>query len=573
MKRNGRKGGGNLEGLLMFGDALPPELVAGAKALGMGGGMGALLAEGASGVGAGNHPPPNRRCLPLLFFFLTNFFRATDDGGEEKAPDAIDFEDMSDGEVDDFLDDEPEVAKEVKQEKEEDAEEVRAKAAEMARALKSKLGAGAAKQGGDDYDDDYDTDTSSLPSITASLPGRTNGPSAAPSITTTTSASTATPLAVFVPPLPVKQEVQDGGGMGLDEMEKALFSDDDDDESINEKEAESETRPKAEENTDDDMDEDLDSKKSVVPLASLPAGTTTTAASADAGPVLPPAIAAVLSGSAIVLTPSVKHICSSLYNGMEGPILKFSEIFAPRRPNKRSRLRQAARARARAAAAAAAASVGQAEEEEDEEDLFNTLSYTFYLPKEEVSDDDDYEEAGETDVVVDESSPTAATESAALTEMKRKKKEKKRVREDVTFVPIPSPVHEAVQTWPWEDEIIWENPESSAKAHATKPVPQQSAVALRASVSESDAAKTSTASSPPHADVKAGVWGAIASPEGNVKPAAAATESSASEVLEQLEEEPVVEPREWSLFPAINTDLARYDDPRATNELVCVCVR
>ena len=60
MKRNAsKKGGGNLEGLLMFGDALPPELVAGAKALGMGG-MGfaqGLLAEGGN-VGAGTLPPP-----------------------------------------------------------------------------------------------------------------------------------------------------------------------------------------------------------------------------------------------------------------------------------------------------------------------------------------------------------------------------------------------------------------------------------------------------------------------------------------------------------------------------------
>lgn len=59
MKRNAsKKGGGNLEGLLMFGDALPPELVAGAKALGMGG-MGfaqGLLAEGGN-VGAGTPPP------------------------------------------------------------------------------------------------------------------------------------------------------------------------------------------------------------------------------------------------------------------------------------------------------------------------------------------------------------------------------------------------------------------------------------------------------------------------------------------------------------------------------------
>lgn len=59
MKRNAsKKGGGNLEGLLMFGDALPPELVAGAKALGMGG-MGfaqGLLAEGGN-VGAGTPAP------------------------------------------------------------------------------------------------------------------------------------------------------------------------------------------------------------------------------------------------------------------------------------------------------------------------------------------------------------------------------------------------------------------------------------------------------------------------------------------------------------------------------------
>jgi hypothetical protein len=419
----------------------------------------------------------------------------------------------------------------------------------MARTLKSKLAAGAAKKGGDDYDDDYDADSSSsLPSFPAAAL-HANGAAPKPSTTTTmpTAAAAAPPSAttVFASPLPIKQEPHvDAGGMGLDEMEKALFSDEDEEEPS-------------------EMDEDTSSQQSRDSMPPPASAAATAAAPVDSGPVLPPAIAAVLSGNAIVLTPSVKHICSSLYNGLGGPILKFSEIFAPRRPNRRSRLRQAARARARAAAAAAAsASAGQIEEEEDEEDLFNTLSYTFYLPKEEVGEDDEYEEAGETGVVPLPTATAATIKSADLAvdagEVKRKKKQ---LREGVSFVSIPSPVHEAVQTWPWEDEIIWDenSTNTAAKAQLTEPVPQQSVVVLRASVSESElvGTKAAVAVSPPLVAAKAGQWGAV---DQSVKPAAAPAESSTatSEVLEQLEAEPIVEPREWSLFPAVNEDLARY---------------
>jgi len=437
--------------------------------------------------------------------------------GQDKAPDAIDFEDIGSSDLE--ADEEGEERKGVTEMDVEEGREKKAAtaAAELVQQLKPNL-AGT-------VEDDDDTDYGSL----FQLPFAGNGaaPQPTPMGETSMRASASQPVPTPTRPFSIflgeekqRRDKMEDGVSNAHQAHRAQVGE------LSASHLPTTATPSV----------DTIATTTTMPTTSLPSS------AAIGGPkVLPPMVASVLTGSAVVFTPSVKEICSSLFNGGDGPILKFSELFAPQRYAKRTRQRQTTHAKGRVVQSTSI------DEEEDEEEVFSRLRHIFTLPADEVSDDD--EEAGDT-AVVSEAQGLSSTQLSAPERDQEVKPAKK------LLASVPSPVHEAVQTWPWEEEILWSDSsngddcdDSSTKAacrHTLEPPPQNPRPPPPpAAAIAGDATQGVTLSS----------WGALGEEDVNAKrwhTSGVSTHPDGEDI--------VVGPREWSLFPVVNEDFERYDN-------------
>ncbi len=174
------------------------------------------------------------------------------------------------------------------------------------------------------------------------------------------------------------------------------------------------------------------------------------------GVQIPLKLKAVFSGSATEITPSIKQVCSSL-TAANGPILKFSEIFAPP-----ARIRAARPRRAKYSRQRERFREEKEDEdifwEEDDEEVFTTLKHTFLLSRAEDAEETT-EATGETSLIAKRDEAFEADVTAA--QPLRSKNELNAghgLRPD-----LPLAAFDLVYQSPWEKDIIWDDVDEHLK--------------------------------------------------------------------------------------------------------------
>ncbi|KAL6063601.1 Transcription initiation factor TFIID subunit 1 [Balamuthia mandrillaris] len=188
-----------------------------------------------------------------------------------------------------------------------------------------------------------------------------------------------------------------------------------------------------------------------------------------------PLVSAILSGSGQELSPrSVRKVCSTL-KGPRGPILKFSEIFAP--PAKTPyKSRTKGKRRGAAATAVPPEPVENIQPEKDEEELFDQTRYVLFMSEEQLAKVLGFEETDEMDEEEEEEGEEGQArnkhnaifgEDFGFSLFKPNENEAQQYLEQhFPLKQAPAPFFLPVQQTEWEKSIIWDDDDIDRDKHA-----------------------------------------------------------------------------------------------------------